>query len=382
MKSHGAFLRVTVAFCLIVVSGTSLAAENVVLVTIDGLRWQELFSGLDTRLTRNKEYTAEQELLLTRFGSDPATRSGHKIFPFLYSTMFEQGSYVGDRNRSSCAEVKNDWYFSYPGYSEILTGVVNPTIDSNAKKLNPEKSILELLDSTPRFEGKTAAFASWDVFPFIFNVDRSRLHVNAFEEEKNPQSDFERLLNTLYRDTPPPWPTVRNDSFTHHYAMSYFSRELPKVLFVSYGETDDFAHDGKYDEYILAANRTDRFIGELWKLIQATPSHRDNTVLFVAVDHGRGSEPIETWQHHASKKSVSGYMTSLSQYENGITGSEAVWMAAVGPGVASNGLIVTGADCLTNNGIAATLLELLGEDYKTLNPAMGAPLEAFLSKGE
>ncbi|MEO1982643.1 MAG: DUF1501 domain-containing protein, partial [Fuerstiella sp.] len=54
----------------------------------------------------------------------------------------------------------------------------------------------------------------------------------------------------------------------------------------AYGETDDFAHDGKYDEYILAAHRTDRFIREIWDIVQSTNGYRDNTVLFVTVDHG------------------------------------------------------------------------------------------------
>lgn len=360
------------------VSSLSVAAENVVLVTFDGLRWQELFAGLDSNLVSNDEYTGQQESILALYGAELADESARKIFPFLHGTLFNEGSYVGDRRSNSCAKVTNDWYFSYPGYSEILTGVVNPTLNSNAKVPNPELSFLELLDASSEYGGKTAVFASWDVFPFILNTERSGIHVNAFSAEANPQSEFESLLNTLYADTPPPWPSVRNDSFTHHYAMSYFKRELPKVLYVSYGETDDFAHDGKYDEYINAAHRTDRFIGELWDLIQATPSHRDNTVLFIAVDHGRGSVPIETWQHHASKTSVSGYMSSLSQYENGIEGSDAVWMAAMGPGVASGGLITTGSDCLSNNRIAATLLELLGEDYEDLNSAMGAPLKEFL----
>ena len=372
------FFRIFAVLAGLVACSLSVAAENVVLVTFDGLRWQELFAGLDSKLVSNDEFTGQQESILALYSAESPDESARKIFPFLHSTVFNEGSYVGDRRSDSCARVTNDWYFSYPGYSEILTGVVNPTLNSNAKLPNPELSFLELLDATSKYGGKTAAFASWDVFPFILNTERSGLHVNAFSAEANPQTEFESLLNTLYADTPPPWPSVRNDSFTHHYAMSYFKRELPKVLYVSYGETDDFAHDGKYDEYINAAHRTDRFIGELWDLIQAAPSHRDNTVLFIAVDHGRGSDPIETWQHHASKTSVSGYMSSLSQYENGIEGSEAVWMAAMGPGVASSGLITTGTDCLSNNRIAATLLELLDEDYEDFNLDMGAPLKEFL----
>jgi bisphosphoglycerate-independent phosphoglycerate mutase (AlkP superfamily) len=151
------------------------------------------------------------------------------------------------------------------------------------------------------------------------------------------------------------------------------------VTFISYGETDDFAHDGRYDEYIFAAQRTDRFIRELWEFVQSTEGYRDNTVLFITVDHGRGEEPIETWQYHASKESLTGYMQSLAQYEEGIVGSEHTWMAAIGPGVPATGLIAASDEnCVPANRIAATLLQLLDVDYRSLNPAMGAPLQEFL----
>ena len=277
-----------------------------------------------------------------------------------------------------CAKVANPWYFSYPGYSEILTGVVNHYINSNGKVPNPERTLLELLDQKTEYRGRTAAFASWDVFPYIFNVERSGIHVNAFAPEPNPADEMEALLYALHVDIPSPWPTVRNDAFTYHYAMAWLKHEHPRVLYIGFGETDDFAHEGKYDEYIIAANRTDRFIREIWETVQSLEGYRDNTVLFITVDHGRGEDPPETWMHHASKRSLDGYMASLARYETGIVGSEATWMAATGPGVADKGLVVTEAGCLTSDRIAATLLQLLGEDYLDHNPMMGPPLLDFL----
>ncbi len=32
---------------------------NVILITLDGLRWQELFSGADAKLITNKKYTSD-----------------------------------------------------------------------------------------------------------------------------------------------------------------------------------------------------------------------------------------------------------------------------------------------------------------------------------
>lgn len=354
------------------------AEPNVVLVTLDGLRWQELFRGLDNRLVNHEDYSSQREELIRRFWHDDAETRARKLFPFLYEVLMEQGSVIGNRDRNSCAQVANPWYFSYPGYSEILTGVVNDAIDSNRKIPNPERTIHELLESHEEFEGGTAAFASWDVFPFIFNTARSGLYVNAFAPLAEPIGDTEQIINQLHQDIPPPWPTVRNDAFTHHFALSYLKREQPRLLFISYGETDDFAHEGKYDEYIFAAHRTDRLIAQVWQTLQSIPQYRNNTVLLVSVDHGRGEEPIETWLHHASKRSLDGYMSSLAQYEEGIVGSEATWIAAMGPGVRQDGMITTGDECVTSSQIAATVLALLGYDYRRLNAEMAAPIQVLL----
>lgn len=378
-KFHSkALLRIIPVLLILLCARPLVAAENAVLITLDGLRWQELFRGLDEDLATHEAYSEQSALIRRRFEGMNSADSAAAIFPFIYSSVFAGGSYVGDRDSNSCAAVSNPWYFSYPGYSEILTGVVNESIDSNAKIDNPERTIHELLNARADFRGRTAAFGSWDVFPFIFNVDRSEIFVNAFSPLQQPVGEFEQLLNQLHQDIPTPWPSVRNDAFTHHYAMSYLRRERPRLLFISYGETDDFAHDGKYDEYILAANRTDGFIRDVWETLQSIPGYRDNTVLFITVDHGRGEEPIETWLHHASKRSIEGYMSSLAQYEEGIVGSEATWMAAMGPGVATQGLVHTGELCITSDRIAATLLELLGEDYRDYNQEMGSPIEQFL----
>ena len=239
---------------------------------------------------------------------------------------------------------------------------------------------MEQLNETVAFKDKVVAFASWDVFPYIFNVERSNIRVNIGDEKPMSQEiiSLNDLSHDLSHDLPRPWKTVRFDVFTHRFALNSMRTKNPRVLFVSYGETDDFAHDAKYDEYVLAANRTDRFIQELWAEINKNPAYKDNTVLFITTDHGRGSDPIETWQHHASGKATRGFLSSLSQYKQGIVGSNEVWMAAMGAGVSDAGLVVTGNDCLTSDRIAATLLRLLGQNLTTEQTAMGSAIEAFV----
>ena len=121
---HKAGLSCALLLVVSVCSSVTVAAENVVLITFDGLRWQELFRGLDQRLATHEEYGGRTEELMSQFWHDDADESARKLFPFLHDRVFRQGSVIGNRDRSSCAQVANPWYFSYPGYSEILTGVV------------------------------------------------------------------------------------------------------------------------------------------------------------------------------------------------------------------------------------------------------------------
>lgn len=356
---------------------TDTEAKNLFLVTVDGLRWQEVFRGLDLSLATNREYNQRSEAIRALYWTSNAEERAESLMPFLHHTVFRNGTVVGNRDKNSCARVANDWYFSYPGYNEILTGVVDDTLDSNARIPNPNVTFLEQLNAREGYSGKVAAFTSWDVFPYILNVERSGLPLNAFQQADPAETEMERFLNRLQEDIPSPWEHIRLDAFTQHYALSYIKNHHPRIVYIGYGETDDFAHDAQYDQYVMAANRTDRFIQELWQLIQDDPFYRESTILFITVDHGRGEEPEETWRHHASKRSISGSMRALARYEEGIVGSEAVWMAAIGPGIPAQGLVRTDDECLTSDRIAATLLELLGEDYRLFNPEMGLPMQEF-----
>lgn len=358
-------------------------AENVVLVTLGGMRWQEVFRGIDRELAEAEEFTHRPEALIRKYWrSNPAERAA-LLLPFLNETVFPYGSVVGNRDYNSCARATNTSHHSYPGYSEILTGVVSEFINNDGRIFNPERSVLELLERRQEYLHGTAAFASWNLFPFIYNVPRSGLHVNAQTQEIHPGNKNEEMLNQLQADMPSPWPGIRNDAFTHYFAKSWLLRQRPRMMHVAYSETEHFAREGNYEEYIEAAHRTDRFIADLWATIQSMDGYRNNTVLFVAVDHGLGDESLSGWRHHmATHGSLDTRGGEAVLPVDGITGREATWMAAIGPGILDQGLIVTGDQCLTNDRIAATLLKVLGEDYRDMNREMGAPMQAFLQSAE
>ena len=247
--------------------------QNVLLITLDGLRWQDLFGGADQTLL-NKEFGGIQgeDALRRRFWRESAQERREAMMPFFWNVIAREGVVYGNPEYGSIATVTNPHHFSYPGYSEILTGFADPRIDSNDKTPNPNVTVLEWLNGRPGLEGRVRAFASWDVFPYIINAERSGIPVNAGWQPLDAEVPALAELNTVADELPHYWDSVRYDYFTFRGAQESIRRDQPRVLYVAFGETDDWAHAGRYDLYLDAARRTDAYIQRLWTTMQQMPA--------------------------------------------------------------------------------------------------------------
>jgi hypothetical protein len=286
------------------------------------------------------------------------------LLPFLWTVVARQGQIYGHTNLGSVARITNTNKFSYPGYSEMLCGFADPRIDSNAKTNNPNVTVLEWLHAKPRFAGRIAAFCSWDVFPWILNRDRSGLLVNAGVEAISGPRPTERQahLNRLMLDISPPWDGIRHDGLTFHAALEHLRREKPRVLYLAFDETDDTAHDGRYDRYLHAAQLADRLIATLWNVAQSLGQYRGRTTLLITTDHGRGSTPKD-WKSHGAD----------------VAGAEYIWVAAMGPDTPPLGEC-SQAEIIYQNQVAATIAALLGEDFNSFTPGRGRPIRTIVGR--
>lgn len=335
-----------------------LASAKLVLISIDGLRWQELFYGADEALVHDSRFVRDSNLLQPLLRGNKA----ENLLPFFHQVIKKQGLLVGDRHQGSLMNVSNSARVSYPGYNEMLSGVADPAIHNNARQYNRNVTVLEWLNQQPGMQGQIAAFGSWDMLPFILNVPRSQLPVNAgFASVSDELSPELMLLNKLQRQTPNLWATVRPDVFTHQFALEYLQRKKPKLLYVAYGETDDFAHNRQYDQYLWAAKRCDQFIAELWQQLQNDPFYRDQTTLLITTDHGRGRH-ADSWSHHGRVRAVSNYLQTLTNKAS-VEGSEEIWLAALGPQVKAQGVKRT-TTLWWQHQVASTVAELLGYDFQ------------------
>lgn len=330
-------------------------AENIIIITTDGLRWQELFNGMDSAIANNKKFNqGDSAYIFERYWSHDETERRKKLMPFFWNTIVNHGQLYGNRKYENKVSNANPYWFSYPGYNEIMTGYADTTINSNDFPPNPNVTVLEFFNQQAKFKGKVAAFGAWDAFDRILNQQRSGIPVfSAFDSigGKNPTAG-EKLINDMLQNSFRPFGNAEClDVFTHYAAMEYLGTKKPKVLYIAYGETDEWAHHGYYKFYLDAAHQVDVWIKDIWTYVQSNPQYRDKTALFITTDHGRGDLNKEEWTDHGS----------------GVKDAYQIWFAAMGPGIAPSGDQKNNVQ-LYQDQFAQTIAKLLGYTYKASHP--------------
>ena len=333
--------------------------ENVVIITLDGMRWQEVFGGVDSALVNNPAYTRSKDGINAGFWSDDIQERRKKLFPFFWNTIAQHGQLYGNRNAGSLVNVANPYQFSYPGYNEIFTGYPDTAINSNDKILNKNTNVLEFINQQKGYTGKVAAFTTWDAFPYILNKWRSGIYVNSDVDTIALQAPALKLINDMQFLAAKPI-GVRLDVLTYFAGREYLKAYKPKALYIAFDETDDFAHGGIYDQYINSAHAEDAMIADLWNTIQSLPEYKDKTTLIVACDHGRGDKIKDQWKDHGQKVEDSG----------------GIWIAAIGPDTKPLGEVKNNGQ-LYQRQLATTIAALLGFDFKPNHPVQ-APIKSIL----
>ncbi len=323
---------------------------NLIIITTDGFRWQELYNGIDTSIANNKKFNEDDSIgIYNKYTTQP-------IMPFVTNYISKNGQLWGNRNFGNNCSVKNPYWFSYPGYSELFCGFADDSINSNQYKNNPNLTLLDYLQTQKNYKNKIAAFGAWFAFDRILNETRAGFPVfNAFDIYKNNKSKNENLLNKLNNEAYKPWDNEEClDVMTHNMAMDYLKTQLPKALFIGYGETDEWSHSGKYKSYLNAATQVDGFIKEIWNFVQSNKNYKDNTIILITTDHGRGNN--EKWISHNNKTPQ----------------SNETWFAIMGKGVAANGL-QTKVTSVYQAQLAQTIAHLLGLQF-TANHYVETPI--------
>ena len=212
-------------------------------------------------------------------------------------------------------------------------------------------------------KGKVAAFGAWLAFDRILNEKRAGFPVfSAFDPVggNNPNTN-EKLINVMNEDAYRPFNDQEClDVFTHYSALEYLKKRRPRILYIAYGETDEWAHAGQYRSYLNAAKQTDEYIGEIWKWLQSQPQYRNKTALFITTDHGRGDLVKSDWANHSNK----------------VVGADEIWFAVMGPGIIAGGEKKTRTQVYQQQ-FAQTIARILGYRFTATHPVANEIKELF-----
>ena len=326
-------------------SQTETPAENIFIITTDGFRWQEVFSGADSTLINDPDYVQDPGLMQELYWDPSEKERRKKLMPFLWNTIARQGRIYGNRTFSNEMNVTNLYKISYPGYNEMLTGYPDPFFIPNIPMNNRNTNILEWLNAKKEYAGRVAAFSSWNIFSAILNKKRSRLPSNCGYESLPSDSTLNNEIINESQESVLHKKHTRYDLLTYLSAREYIEHNKPRVVLIGFGETDEFAHGRQYDLYLQQANNIDKMIAELWYYVQTDPFYKNKTTFLITTDHGRGNKN-STWFKH-------GILTR---------GSGETWFAVIGPGISPEGEIKT-VSRVYQKQIAPTIAGLLGEEF-------------------
>lgn len=332
--------------------------ENLLVIGWDGVRWEEIFTGVDSSLMTDPAFTKRTGSMRAQYWDDSIALRRKKLFPFFWSTLMQEGQLYGNRNLGNKVDVANPYNLTGPGFTETLVGFADPAVNSNSKVLNKSTNVLEFINNTKEYKGKVAVFAMSNLFDYILNKERSGLMISCDTDQVDrPDKEF-TLLNEMQRLGPKPF-GERPDLLTYFQAKEYLKLYHPRVMYLEMGETDDYAHAGSYDFYVSTLHSQEEMIASLWNYIQSIPQYKDKTTLLIACDHGRGNKVKSQWTSHGPQ----------------IPDSKEIFVLAMGPDTPAIG--EAGIEGQLYQGqIAATLAKFLGLSYVTEHTVL-PPIETM-----
>ena len=256
------------------------APAPVILVTIDGVRYQEVFRGLDPGLSAG------------------ATGAGD-LLPRMRARAAAEGFLTGDADRGDAFDVRNLGVCSLPAYLGILSGDDGGCWDNHCGRTRVE-TVLERARRELGLEAReVAAFASWP--PIALAVERrpGNVTVNVgfepFQAPWAPPDEETDALGRAQREDLPPW-SHRRDRYTWALAMRYLERFRPRVLYVGLGDPDEWGHLGNYPAYVEAVRGLDDRLEELFRRLASMGDYGKRASVIVTTDHGRGTGA--RWRSH------------------------------------------------------------------------------------
>jgi hypothetical protein len=324
------------------------AESAVVLVVLDGVRWQEVFGGADRALAYER-------------GMNPlAWASPRKLMPNLQRLLDTRAIALGAPGRGAPITATGPQFISMPGYLEIFAGHPDPACDSNDCVRPVAHTVVDdVLQSSGADD--VAVVSSWPSIARAASADPSRLVVSAGRKRvergdvlRADEATAEQLDRGGLAKAFPGIGDYRPDAITTRVALRVLAVEHPRFLFVGLGDADEYGHRNDYHGYLEAVRASDAFLGDLFATLDQMGARGRHTTVLVTADHGRAYSFVDHGARYPE--------------------SARVWLVAAGGDVRSHGILAA-ATRHTLSDIAPTVRAFLGiqGDGNPISEVFGEP---------
>ncbi len=300
---------------------SSAPPVTIVVVTLDGVRWHEVFEGVDAELAASHGLSLSEVV------------GAAELTPNLHRIVATHGAALGAPGHGATISASGPNFVSLPGYAELLSGRRTTRCrDNQCTGVGARTLLDEFAGASARDTSQVALFTSW---PDIARVASER---GVVAEPLPRNANF------------------RPDAVTADLAIAHLKAHPPKFLFLGLGEPDEYGHRNDYAGYLNAVRRADAHIAEVDQVLARLAAHGTRTALFVTADHGRADSFVE----HGSK----------------FPESARVWLIAAGNAVRATGFVAAPSQRRLAD-LAPTVRQIAGLP-RDLDPEAGMPLSELL----
>jgi hypothetical protein len=294
--------------------GVDLAATTtpVILVVLDGVRWQEMFKGVDP-------------VLAAKHRAGPVV-GARELLPSLYAALDARGAAVGAPGYGVIA-ASGPNFVSMPGYTEIFGGRRPDGCQDNECAGASAPTIVDALRDLSDNDANIAVIASWAPIGRAATRAPSRIVLSVGRQDVegaallNDDSTRAILEEGAHADPRPGHDAFRPDRYTAELALRYLETQRPAFLFVGLGEPDEYAHEDDYRGYLASLRAADDFFGRLFAVLERMGERGRRSLVLVTADHGRGRD----YRDHGAR----------------LPESARVWLMALGGPVHARGFVQT-----------------------------------------
>lgn len=219
-----------------------LKTKHVIVVVMDGARYQETFGDSSHQYVSNMYRLKSQGVLYTQFSNNGKTLTNS-------------------------------------GHGAIVTGNYQ-TLKNNGKQLPANPNMFQYFQKQKGVD-KTK---TWIV------SSKGKLEILANTTHKKWWNRYQPMT---YCGVKGQAVVYESDAKNFEKAKEVIRENAPELMLINFLEADANGHQKNWNGYVGGIRNIDYFVSELWAFVQADPDLKDQTSIFVTNDHGRHNDGVK-----------------------------------------------------------------------------------------